>query len=490
MVEQYPWVQKLGLELMLYLSFSGNEYASLYMMGAVYHRAQDRPGELQNIQFHRAKKHVFEIANRGDNQNAMVLAGKIAYLSDKREWEYAVRLWTDALEAPPMFDSNSSGKVHPVFQALVDVTSSPYNDLTFMYIERGEFDMVEDTIEIGCNQDDPISHYYAALRDKTFNTKSEDNELGQEQLVHKPTSTWLYHISKAAASGYPRAMHELGCYYVKSYWPYLTDEPPDAVKPTPFDRYPPEHGRTEPALISSWSRAIAAISLGIKMGDAEGEPALEEPRLSAFQHAVVPHDVEGRLKMALAWLELAQNVMYAPSFLAAAQIHLTKEVWPDLAVPAEALQLRESRHKYANKSEYDAASLSEDALDIKKIPNPVFDNSPKEDNKAYGLIQGIFTAADAAKRRHRWVVARQKGSEKRNFAQLLGSMPLNNAVWFQHPDFYPLFMNEADGTLFDDQFDAKNSSLLDSAKQICDEQQWDVYDPDDYSLLYRHRGKR
>ncbi|MGG6498956.1 UNVERIFIED_CONTAM: hypothetical protein NY603_39110, partial [Bacteroidetes bacterium 56_B9] len=46
------------------------------------------------------------------------------------------------------------------------------------------------------------------------------------------------YVTKAAASNHPIAAYELGKFYAESGWKYLEDEPPNHVKPTPFDSFP------------------------------------------------------------------------------------------------------------------------------------------------------------------------------------------------------------------------------------------------------------
>ncbi|KAK3094283.1 hypothetical protein LTR53_019463, partial [Teratosphaeriaceae sp. CCFEE 6253] len=88
--------------------------------------------------------------------------------------------------------------------------------------------LAKEAMEVGCRMDDPTSHYHAAELFK------EHNEDGSARY----TSVWLYHMTKAAATGHPKAAHALAVFYSETVWKYIEDEPPDYLKPTPFDSYP------------------------------------------------------------------------------------------------------------------------------------------------------------------------------------------------------------------------------------------------------------
>jgi hypothetical protein len=110
---------------------------------------------------------------------------------------------------------------------------------------KNEWDLCEKAIQIGVEQDDPTAFYYAATY---YKKRNEDGS-------HKATSEWLYYMTKAAASLVPKAMYELGVYYAESGWKYIEDEPPEHLKPTPFDTYPGKHVADTP-----WERVRQLFS--------------------------------------------------------------------------------------------------------------------------------------------------------------------------------------------------------------------------------------
>ena len=454
----------MGEEMMFHDSRKGNEYATLWLMALAYDINQDNTGVLQRPEFQRSREHLFTMAKKGNNRSAMVLAGKIAYLSGNRQ--HAKQLWDDALTAPQklglgMFDNKPS----KMFGRLHRQTSSPYIELIEAYRTEGQTTKSKAMIDIGCKEDDPTSHYYAALDDKETNLTWDNKQTF--------TSNWLYHLSKSAASGHAPAMHELGYYYAESFWPYLDDKVPDSVKPTPFDQYPPGLYKWITSGESIWTKARVALGFGT--------PTIGAPEHDVFHSAATPHTVEGRLRMALAWWELAQSLNYAPSFLAAARLYLLEKVDEDLAAPKDALQLRKGRYRFANEADFEARK-HEKPPDARQYPNPVYDGRPKEENKAYHLVREIFDAAKAAEFRRNYVRGtREKASQ--SFGEALRDRPEGVKQWFNHPDVFPEFMDGKEGVLYDKMF--PEMDFLAEVKLICNKKGWQVFDRDDFSLVYQ-----
>lgn len=441
--------RKLGTSLVFEASNAGNEFATIDIMSSAYNRSIRGLAELRDPRIAQARKHLETIGSAP----AKVLCGRIAELEGNRN--LAIQLWTDAMEdsqqaAREMGKSSSEGAM----LAADRNTSSPWLDLANAYLESGHYHEAKWAIDIGCDLDDPTSHDDAASYYRYASRHGVSN------------SKWLYHISKAAASGLPKAMHELGCWYFQSRWPYLEDEVPDSLRPTPFDPYPPERG-----------------------------VIIEETEESAvFMTAAVPHTVEGRLKMALQWLEVAQGFNYAPSFLAAARIYLAETVDEDMATPSAAVNLSKARYRFKSKAEYDVepeTAPNVTAPPVRQVPNPLYGATTKDGHSiAADLIGEIFLADKACKvglkylgeqRRQQQQQENEKKSKQTPNVQSK-QYPRSITKWLQHPISYSDFMDMSKGTLHDRA--TGTWDLLVEAKVICDQQNWSVEDHDG-TLLYR-----
>ena len=358
--------------------------------------------------------------------------------------------------------------------------SSPWVELQSLYLNRSDYANAKWAIGIGCEQDDPNSHYAAALFEKKFN--EHGHGVG--------TSGWLYHMTKAAASGHVRAMHELGVWYAQNGWPYLEDEPPDEIKPTPFDRYPAELGTKKKQDVPLRQRMRSALGL---------EPQVQEdPKLQVFHTAAHPSTPQQRLEMSLQWLGLAMGFMYAPSFLAAAQLHMEKTLWAEAATPKAALEMSDERYIYASKGDYEASRpIKREGSGKDQVLNPEQEiaNPNYNPEKAKQLLREIIYASSALEIRQYQLKNFNAAARKQPLAEnemdsdemaLEGNLPQdmgrNVKNWFRYPEIREQFMNDRTGRLYDE---VLGTNLLAEANRICDEQGWDIY-AEDGGLLYRH----
>ena len=469
---RYQDYKSLSLALIASASNSGSEWATMRIMHDALQQAKHFPDVLKGRSVMSAYQRLREIARQGHNYRATVLAGKLAYEQGDRD--AAVAFWRKAMDGAVAASdaarkARAQGKREPpdgmAGADLFDL-SSPWVELQSIYLSRKDYANAKWAIAIGCEQDDPNSHFAASY----FEKDSEDYYSG-----------WFHHITKAATSGNVRAMHELALWYAQIGWPYIEDEPPDKMKPTPFDRFPPKKRGTPSSEQSLWQRT--RVSLGLS------GPAKSDPALQTFHSAAYPTTPQERFAMAMEWLKIAMGFNYAPSFLAAAQLHLEENLWAKAATPKEALELSDERYSFASRADYELDKRIERPAKEEKDdpPNPYYD--PKE---ARNLVREVFYAASALELRLyeiREHIKSQVNTKPGTVAQptredeLPSDMGPNMKKWFRYPETRELYMNDRTGRLRD--MDRPGVDLVQEAKRMCEEQKWDIY-AEDGSLLYRH----
>lgn len=472
----------LGKRMLYTLSDSGAEHATLIIMTQALLANRRTPGTLRSSEIQHASKRLSEIATTGKNYRAMVLEGKVAYELGKVD--YAIKMWRQAVE-PAIAASEEAKKFRAKRQRppdayaagtdLIDL-SAPWVELHGAYLPRLDYDNAKWAIGVGCEQDDPISHYAAALFERRHNSENQ----------HIGTSGWLYHMTKAAASGYCKAAHQLGIWYASNGWPYLEDdEPPDHVKPTPFDTYPPDSD-SQRSDASIWDNIRSALGLNPETP--------KDPKEHIFHTAAFPSTPFDRNRMALEWLRVSVLFTYAPSLLVAARLLLQETLWSELAAPKEAIELSDERYTYASKADFEAGKP------IKRPPKQTSESEQEVKNPHYvGIakecVRDVFYAASAqaakAQMLRNVAINRRRGMNTKGFnaddffvEDSLGQdMTPNMKKWFRFPEIWSMYADDAQGRLYDYD-DPSGVDLLTQAREICEEQGWDIY-ADDGGLMYK-----
>ena len=479
------WVEEdriLGKKLLFTLSATGNEEATIRILNHALLGNKAQPGLLRSSEILYARGHLREMARRGENYRVMVLEGKIAYeLGDD---DYAVQMWTQAMDAAVavseeeavLRDQGKSSELKAMrsrHERDLSELSSPWIELTLIHYERygrywqrneitsalSERDKARKACDIGCRQDDPTSHYHAAEFFKEFNPDGST----------KHTSAWLYHMTKAAATSHVKAAHSLAEFYASSGWKYIEDEPPDHIKPTPFDSYPaPPNATATQGSKPSW-RSLLGL-----------EAFTKDPKDDIFHTAAFPSTPTDRWKLAFRWLEPALNYMYAPSYLLACKMLLEKNLWGQAHAPKSALDLTHDRYKFASKENYDNG---------KPIERPPDDVKPDEPNPGHNpttahiWLKDLFYAFEAHKLRLRLLHQAQTLIRKRRLSgfdaedvadeeNLPKDMPMHIKKWLRYPDVREMYEGEIE-------------SLEREAKEICERQGWDMYD-EEGGLMFKH----
>ncbi|GIZ45011.1 hypothetical protein CKM354_000819500 [Cercospora kikuchii] len=452
--------------MLLSMSRAGVVEATIRIMAHVLLEARRKPEKLKAREIEYAKQHLSRIASEKENFRAMVCEGKVARAlgNEKR----AIEMWTDAMaaaveDAEEKERQRLTGfKVVQQFASDPLELSSPWIELMLLHRERSErrgkdeMQQCRWAMEVGCKQDDPISFYHASTFVKQYDAQNN----------HLPTSEWLYYVTKAAASNHPIAAYELGKFYAESGWKYLEDEPPNHVKPTPFDSFP------SPTENSMLQNVLLFFGLAKK-------PEIK-PEESLFHNAIFPHSAKERYMLAFEWLQIAAKYFYAPAFLYRAQLHLEKNLWAQADAPEAAVKMTADRYEYASEEDYKAGKAIQRPEEKAKEdpPNPFY--NPTEARKWLREIffayeadfysQAVRKAQAAAARRRRGAAGAEEEDEIQD-ADLFSKQGANIQKWFLHPEVRDMYEDELAG-------------LYRQAKKICDDHGWDVYDTDN-ALIYK-----
>lgn len=479
--------QRQGFALACLLSGAGFEKTTVWLMNEAVLQMKRNPRVLHSKQLAPAREHLRKLADRGHPLEAMMLEGTIAYElqgDDERARGYWERAIEPAVEhakrvlgstkqdaVQTSFDGKRGAKWDPTGYAL----ASPWDELTLFHHEREnalyrrgdknwitERKLVEKYVNIGCEVDDPMSYFRRA---DFFKSRTEDGA-----TVY--TSAWLYDMTKAAASLHIQAAHHLAEFYSTSVWKYIDDEPPDYLKPTPFDSKPPslDNGRS-PDLLGFLKSLI---------GLAPPPEVIEEPSDAIFHAAVFPSTAVERWKLAKSWLEIPRKQKYAPSYLLAANLERQRWFYHDANAPAAALDMNTKRYD-ASPASAPEVSTTEQHNDA---PEGCFENTLRDLDKAKAYIREVFYAAAAERlrtpnlsRREGGTLTRVHQSDDLSDFELEGS-GVGPELLKWHRDW--TVNNMYRGTIRD---------LATKAEQVCDEEGWDIYD-DENSLLYHYNRRK
>ncbi|CAK4032440.1 hypothetical protein DOTSEDRAFT_71012 [Lecanosticta acicola] len=482
----------LGKKMLLTLSRVGHAYSTMTIVAQAVLQAKRKPGVLKSSEIAFSRAHLRQLVSEGSSYKAMVVEGNVA--NAEGDENRAISLWTQAMaaaveesEAEAMARGKSGNARDPNNPTLAEYLvsqlqlSSPWIELLLVHMDRSkrrgldwahEIAQCEWAMRIGCEQSDPDAHYYAA----TYNTTQDGY-----------SSEWLYHITKAASSGHWKAAHELAEFYTNTGWKYLDDEPPDDMKPTPFDSYPA--GR--PA--SWWEKALEFV--GLK------QTSTRDSKRDLFHTAAYPSSDAGRFRLAMMWLEVPLRQHYAPSFLHKAKMCMEKRLWSKSNTPKSALQLRDDRYAYASREDYEKGKLiderweyeSEDDREARKPslktsspepegePNPYYDL--EEAKKALREVFWAYRAHEMVKKDLATYESRRlrglstKGLVEEDFLQesLYRRAPFHVWKWLVFPEVRDKYLPIIE-------------RIYSEAKGICDSEGWDLYDEHN-ALVYKARRK-
>lgn len=445
-----------GRRLLYTLSAAGFVESTIHLMTQTLLHHKKQAGSLKTAAIVVERGRLQKAAREGKNFRAQVLEGKIAY--ELGDHDAAIQLWWRAVEG-----AAAKGK-EQLAQAAAGVSSldiasqdkadlsTPWNELIEVHFERSllkgknEWDLCEKAIQIGIEQDDPTAFYYAATY---YKKRNEDGS-------HKATSEWLYYMTKAAASLVPKAMYELGVYYAESGWKYIEDEPPEHVKPTPFDTYPGKEVSD-----SVWERIRQLFSLS------DTRSTAEKDKENIFHTAAWPSTPEKRYELAIRWLNAAASFTYAPAHLFLAKLYMQETLWAGAQAPPEALELSPKRYLYTSREDEADAHFTGEVKtyelpeDTKDPPNPDYDIELAK----YHLLE-VFFARRAVEARAEVYARYQK---KRR------DLDIDDIDYTWTGNHYPLTKYLASEEVLD-QWVKESQAMYNEAAAICEDMKWSIYD--------------
>lgn len=349
-------IRKVGNNLLHSTAMLGNTKAIRETLSNALLRSRKDPKVWRISEINRALEHLEEhVDNPSADSLLLALAGKI--LKAQKKEELALPLLVRALkrEIAESWQDKRAFAYRDAYQL-----STPWLDLIEIHSDRfkrgsrSDLALCEDVIKVGCSQEDPEAHWLATGFYERNGTK------------------WLYHLTKAAASGHLQAAFELANFYRDSGWRYIEADPPDHLKPTPFDHTPPKE-QEKSALKDTILRFFG-------WGSTQSQfPKVREPHEELYYTAVYPHKARDRYLLAAEWLDVAMVRHYAPAYLLRAKMALEKTLWHQADAPEVALKLSDER--YTHVIEHVQASKEE--------PNPLFNI---DDATAY--LREVFMACE------------------------------------------------------------------------------------------------
>lgn len=480
--------KELGNRLIYALSAAGYAEATIRIMSHAYASSETRPAVLRTGDAAAVRGRLQKLVREGNNFRAMVLEGKLAERLGDRD--HAIQLWWQAMDeavaaANWRSAQRAEGIIPDIAVSATDITelSSPWIELIRALFDRNKvlppndprqeryWKEFQDVLDIGLEQDDPTMFYYAATYYKQYNERGE----------FTPTSKWLYCMTKAATSGIPKAAHELGVYYAESGWPYIEDEPPDRVKPTPFDRYP-GLGRSE----SVWETLANLFSKAGKI------PQHVSEQENLFHTATFPSTAKDRMDLAMRWLDVAMSYQYAPAYLEKAKLYLTKTLWHASDAPDEALTMSPNRLLYKTRSEKEWADYSESdprewqfPADAKDSPNPYY-----SEEKAKECLREVFNAYSAIAVRQRAIAKATQASKGSRYLSRGNGLSIEdlendfNVGTSEDPSQAQEILKFWKYNEVLQYWASDAGRLRQEAMTLCEQREWDLWD-ERGALLYR-----
>lgn len=453
-----------GRKLMDMLSAAGYQEATIRIVHNYLVQSQQKSGVLKNATAAIERGRLEKIANQAENSRAMVLMGKVAYALGDRD--AAIKWWWRAVDEAVTKGNdwlnrrrNRQKEPPEGFDYGRDLTT-PWIELIEAHFDRSgdpqrtgpqrqvDLERCEQAIKIGVDQDDPTAFYYSA----TFYKKYHENG------THMPTSDWLYDMTKAAASGVPKAAYELAQFYTYAGWKYIEDEPPDHLKPTPFDTVPPDTPN-EPGF---WDHLRQFLNPSSAPNNISGKEYI-------FQSAAWPPTPKDRYKLAHMWTNIAIAYTYVPACILKAKLYYMSNLWAGAEAPKEALELHPSRYLYANKREEADAHFTGE---LKTRPLPDDDQGPenptKDEERAKQWLLEVLYA-------HRAIELRDKA-----FRTYARQHRTSNVSW-DDVDLQPELRDEnAPAAMYLhnkdvlEMWQADIHRLAQEVKDICDQKGWDL----------------
>lgn len=330
-----------------------------------------------------------------------------------------------------------------------------------------------DVVLAGCRGDDAECYYDAAQwaeRDYPFEQMSVEEKDGlvrvarQASDIRGTSARWLAYMSKAAASGVPQACHDLGRYYRLQEWPYLDEEPPDTIKPTPFDRYP---AKKRSSLLRRLYEAFGLPSTRAR------DEELRDEHDDIFLSAAVPATPELRMQVAIDWLKAAVQLNYAPALRDLIEIYTHRTISTNIGIPPGAYQLSSSRYGYRSREDYWLKlELNEGDIDrrwpkeqVVSIPNPFYNENEAEQNLVL-----LFHALEA---RNVFSNGANEQEEPRSAIYPLKFLER----WTMQSETFKDWAEDV----------ARCQELHTFARKVCDDNKWSIHD-EDGGLVYRYRS--
>ncbi|CAD0110168.1 unnamed protein product [Aureobasidium uvarum] len=271
---------KTGRQLVSLCAELGHAEATIQVVGSALRQDATKPGIMASRTALKALDRLREVASTG-NVRALVMEANVA--RHARQVNRAATLYQKALD---LMATNDDVQPDDKYSKIKDELSSPWIELAYLYHTQGKNIEALKAYQAGTEKDDPMAY---------FNLARLDLFMAHNQHTHD----WLYNITKAAASGYYKAAHELGEYYANS-----------ATNPSI-----PQQSFLEK--LSGFSAFLYKQNVNLN------------PKANIAHHDAFASTPELRIKLAHQWLLTASKNYYLPADITLAELYLQKFIYPE-----------------------------------------------------------------------------------------------------------------------------------------------------------------
>ena len=300
-----PDQAKFGRFLVRCCDRAGLPEATIQSVASLLRQDIVNPGMLRTSDAKLAQGRLKILCQQG-NIRALVLNGKLAERSG--DPELAISLYENATNRFMDLAGETTSSPENQITKHLDEFSSPWMELGILHLRRGNRKQALAAYMMGIAQDDPMAHHMLARLDYQFTGE-------------KYTLDWLYHTTKAAASGHFRAAFSLGEYYAN------TKAPP------PVDQHIPQaQTESHPAVSPNLSTAPKPQSSFLArvqhfLTTALIKPTVEtDARTAIADYAAAVQDPVARVRLAREWFRTATEQAYVPAYMNMARLHFRTHV--------------------------------------------------------------------------------------------------------------------------------------------------------------------
>ena len=402
-------IKAIAWDLVCCLSRSDHADSTIAVMATLLRVSRTRPHVMDTPEA-RANREILKTLAREGNFQAMTLEGLLAVRA--RDSKSAISWFNKAMGGAVQYSRQPSTirQMNSSAAWRLDEVMAPWLDLAMQYTEQGNYKKMQETYDIGKGVDDPTAYYLSAVVARH-----------QQRTYSLP---WFHDMSKAAATGHPRAAMELADFYAD----WSVELLPTLVSSKNSSNFVSEF------LAAMFQRSIETPNA---TKDIEFYAAFTSTPLS-------------RTEMAMDWLAISANYGIAAAYERKARVHISKWIYP-----VNNLSMRLAHPDRQTQLDHKTMQIYEDLPE--GVDNPFFDLS-----EAHDCLSLVFEAYDS--------IARDAATKRTKDEAVAPT------IWNYYPD-----IADMNAEAF-----SSNDQLLHSAMEIADTVRIDVYDQKE-GLRYKYK---